>query len=458
MIRLLKDPGYRLWLVIFLFLFGFASAAWFERMNSDAGYYLFHAINKKWFYLEHQRYVLAIAELPALIPVWLGLPLKWVVVAYSLGHVMFFVLASLLAFRISGNKNLMLLIALLGIAGLRESVYTPQFELYYGLVFLLLAFAYYISEKPGYLKYSGLAICLIAALTSHPFAVICALFLFIFHQAYSGKIWIRDTLIFIFLLAIYYFWKKSVASGYESGKIQMFADAFREGRYRDVLQWKNIVSQFVFLIKYYPDVLLFFAAGMVFLMVNKKYVAGFLYFIGILLFLLLVWMLYPAPEALFRYLEQVYFPFVFMALVFVVFVKNTGSKGFRFLVLLCIGFRVYFILEAYPVFRERTKMMDRLISAAEKQGGQRFYVVKDQMGERQYNLADWSYGFETLVRSAITADSAMTITKDEDLYFNHNDSLLERDEYLFRMWEREKTSQLNTRYFKLEDGEYRRLD
>ena len=72
-------------------------------------------------------------------------------------------------------------------------------------------------------------------------------------------------------------------------------------------------------------------------------------------------------------------------------------------------------------------------------------------------MADWSYGFETMVRSKISTGKTISITKDEDLFFEKNDSLLRNDEYLFRQWEREKTSSLNRYYFQMKSGRYELL-
>jgi len=66
------------------------------------------------------------------------LSLKAVLILYSVNHVLFFIILAFVTWKISKKMNGPLVITLLSFCGLRESVYTPQFELYYGLGFLVL--------------------------------------------------------------------------------------------------------------------------------------------------------------------------------------------------------------------------------------------------------------------------------------------------------------------------------
>jgi hypothetical protein len=457
--RTVPDIYVRWFLVIvYVCLFVFASIAWFERMNSDAGYYLFHSINKKFFYVEHGRLVLAIAEVTPLFFTWLGLPLKWVVWVYSTGHVLFFSTSAFYSRRISGNWNIPLAISLCAFMGLRESVFTPQFELYYGLVFLLLATAIYQRYRqawnPGSLIM--LLVVLVFAITSHPMALLCCFWLFALLSAERRAFNIREFAVLAGLAVLYFVWKKATASGYESGKFDLYWNAIKEGKFLEVFSNGNFVKQLFVLLRYYPDVLLLFLFGIFHLLRSRKALSAATYTAFVLFFLFLVWMLYPDSTQVFRYLEQVYFPFVFAAICFVL-LRNQVSYVLLGIAVLTLLFRGVTIGKSYRKFEARTALMDRFIDHAANSKGQRFYVGVDDMGAEQFDLADWSYGFESMVRSRICVGKTISIVTQEDLDFENNANLLRDDEYLFRRWEREKTSTLNQEYFKMDSGKYRYL-
>lgn len=444
--------------LVFAFWLIFAWVGWFERLNSDAGYYFFHAINSKTFYVEHGRYVLALAEIPALFFVWLGGTLKSAAIAYSIGHVLFFIICAVATWFLCRSPVYPIVLALCATMGLRESVYTPQFELYYGLATLVVVHALYVSGKWKKNAFVLGILCLLILLvfTSHPMAVLCFLSLFVLQQVFDKKWEWRSWIAFLLLFGLYVIWKKLSVSGYEDGKIGQYLNAIQSGKIQDIFFKGIIWKQSWFLCKYYPDVLLL-AAFVGFEMIrNKRGFVVLFYGLTMLGFLCLVWMLYPDTITIFRYLEQVMFPFVFVAILGLLFVPMRHIKWIFIFVGIFI-FRSIVIVRANEPFTKRTALMDAFISLAAQKDGQRFFVTPKDMGQEQYDLGDWSYGFETLMRAQTTKGKTITITKEEDLFFQGNDTLLKPDEYLFRMWEREKTNTLNSDYFQFVSGKYEAL-
>jgi hypothetical protein len=101
--------------------------------------------------------------------------------------------------------------------------------------------------------------------------------------------------------------------------------------------------------------------------------------------------------------------------------------------------------------------MDKFIDISQNIDGQRFYICSSNLNPDQYDITDWSYGFESFMRSVSTSEKAVTITTLEDLQFNDNLKLLTKKEYLFRMWEREPIRGLNSHYFRLKPGQYQSI-
>lgn len=424
-------------------------------MNSDAGYYLFHCINKRTFYIEHHRFVLGIAEILPLIFTWLGLPLKSIIIAYSIGHVIFFALSSMMAYRFNPNSVIPLLIALLGIAGLRESVYTPQFELYYGLVFVFLAYSLILKNNFRSVELILFTVFLFFAFTSHPFAVVGFLFVFVLHIANFRTINFPLILSVVLLLIVYIFWKNYTASGYEQGKISLYSTAIKELKFFIPFTHGKIPGLLKQLFLYYPDIIALMLFAFTVLIINRKYILSSLAVLMISVALLLIWMLYPEPGGINRYLEQVYFIFVFAVLSLFLFLELNPRYLYVFFAVFL--YRVVIITNLYSRFQTRTEVMDKLLNIAAQRNGQRYYIRQKDMGLEQYDLADWSYGFETMCRSSVMHKKTISIVTEDDLFFEKNDSLLSPDQYLFRRWEREYTSDLNAVYFKMEPGVYQLL-
>jgi hypothetical protein len=76
-----------------LFLLLIAMSVYFyeERIfGSDASSYLFGVVNNEWFYTERGRIVIWLSQWLPLLAIWTGLSMKAVLIAHSVGHVLFF--------------------------------------------------------------------------------------------------------------------------------------------------------------------------------------------------------------------------------------------------------------------------------------------------------------------------------------------------------------------------------
>ncbi|MDI1234990.1 MAG: hypothetical protein PSX81_11955 [bacterium] len=441
---------------VFLFLFAFAFIFSFERLNSDAGYYFFYTVNTSWFHIEHGRIVLVLAEVLTVIGSLLHLPLKLIALLYSFNHVLFAGLLAFICFRKFKDKNATLLIAILQFTGLKLSVFTPQFELYYGLgilVFTLsfIKFTNLTKTANSVIYHFAIGLLLVLIFTSHPMAIYCTfvgLLLFFFKKE-NRSIWILSFGILVF----YFIWKQWTVSDYEKNKFNGFSDALKHN-VSGFFDLKFIVKCLQFLATYYWDCLILFVSGIYLFIKKTTYKKAVIYILAIKGSLIIIWLMFP-PENMTRYIEQVYFPFVFLSCIWLFEFKINRILSVGILCLFI--FRISGMIQCGMDNKHRTEQMEYFIELAETQNGSKFYVNEVKMGKVMYEKANWSYGFETLLYSAIYNNKALTITKDDDMEYNNNYIKLGPDDFLFRPFEIIPTSALNQQYFKLENGLYKPL-
>jgi len=442
--------------IAFGFLFIFACVFYFERLNSDAGYYFFYAVNSQNFHVEHGRLVLVIAETLVVIGTWLHLPLKALAILYSLTHVLFFAALACVSLTKFKHQNAAILITLLQFIGLQYSVFTPQFELYYGLSILIftLSYLYFLQEKKSpweLVNYGLVAILFTLIFTSHPMAIYCAfvaLLLFFYNKSYRNA-WILA----IALLLIYIVWKKFAVSDYEKSKFNGFSNAFSHNL-KNIFSGPFILKCIRFLLTYYWDCFILFIMGLVIFLANRKYKKAILYLLSIKGALLIIWLMFP-PDTMGRYIEQVYFPFVFLTCLWL-FHEAITLRLLGVLAILII-YKSFTITKAGIELHKRTEQMTCFVTKAQSMKGAKFFVTEKDMGSELYAKGNWSYGFETLFYAAMHAPKTVSITKDEDLQYNLNFSKLKSNDFLFRPFEIMPYQALNKRYFKLDTGMYQPL-
>lgn len=446
--------------IVFLWAFIFAGQYFFERLNSDSGHYFFKAYNDGHFRIEHSRYVLGLSQILTVIASWLNFSPKIAAFLYSINHVLLFFSVWVLVLFKYKNANAAMLILLLQFLGLRESVYTPQFELYYGLALLVLWFAIIKaqleSNKRKIIPQLFASLVLFLVFTSHPFAIICfgVLMLYLFLEY---KLKLGYSLLFVSIVLISYLvLKSSFTSDYESGKINQFFHALDAGMLKQFARSDLYTKGFGLLVKYYFDVLLIFVGISIYIASKKKFYLLSIYVGSFAAMVFIIWvMFYPGDVD--RYLEQVYFPLALLVVFPIIKLKIISPKIYLLFIGLFV-YRIIIIQNNTNKYVERTATMQRFINQARSSdAGSKFFLTEKEMGKEAYNQANWGYGFETLILSTFDGKAHVTITKDEDLNYNNNLQLLKPNEYLYSQWERIPTDKLKHNKFKLREGNYKLL-
>lgn len=153
-------------------------AAYFneERIfGSDASSYLFGVVNNEWFYTERGRIIIWLSQWFPLLAVWLGVSMKGVLIAHSLGHILFFYFIFLVGhfhFRKPHIGVLMLLVQTLAVT----EVYFawPYGEVYYGVgLTVLLILILDDGCSLSYWSAFGIMVICTFLITGHPLVFPC---------------------------------------------------------------------------------------------------------------------------------------------------------------------------------------------------------------------------------------------------------------------------------------------
>ena len=466
--KLFRRPKYRFmaanrivphlpWVV----LFALAALLYKARIFADSGFYVTQFINNKFFWIECQRIVLAISQVIPLIGVWAGIPIKYVLLLYSLSHVLFFYLLFLFVYYGLRDRRSGLLIIIFQTVGIMHSFFTPMFELYYGAPLLITFYAIWRLPYRSTGTLITLLIIEILVLLSHPLAFM--LFLYLIFYDYKRKtakpLGYYLAIALVFLAAVAF--KAFVMCDYESGKLAWQFNYTENKQYLQFLNPAYYKVLGIFMLKYYGEVLIVLVISMIMLMVRKEWFRLLLVLGTFLAYLFLVNSAYTVSPS--RYMEQVMFPFVPIVFITLIYgFRTVGRQGLQnvgvLLISALIVYRLLVIYNGSEIFMLRVRQMEQLIDVARQKGGSKF-VVSQANVDHGYSQLNWSYPLETLLLSAIDGnDIALTIVPEEDLYFEGNRAKLHADQFLFRRWEIKDSKWLNQRYFHLDLGPYRTLN
>ncbi|HOW30268.1 MAG TPA: hypothetical protein PLP88_01760 [Bacteroidales bacterium] len=434
-----------------------------ERIFADSGFYVSQFINNEFFWIECQRIVLAFSQILPLAGVWAGIPLKYVLLLYSVSHVAFFYTLFLLVYYGMRDRRSGLLIILSQTVGIMHSFFTPMFELYYGVPLIITFYAFWRLNLDRPFVTFILIILEILLLLSHPLAFMLFIFLILYdlperrHSKKSLYLYMLIAIVFAGVVVYKYF----TMCEYETGKLAWQFNLKDNTTYLQLLNPAYHKTMAVFMLKYYWEIMVALVVVTFMLISQKEWFRLLVVYSFFAAYMFLVNSAYIMSPS--RYMEQVMFPFVpivFMPLIYN-FPKDPrpGIKNISVLLISAlIGYRLFVIYEGSQVFVKRTEQMENLISAARPMGGSKFYADPQNI-DHGYTQFNWSYPLETLLLSSIRGSGySVTIAPYEDLVFQKNIDKLGAGDFLFRRWEIKDKSWLNSRYFHLDPGMYRPLN
>lgn len=433
-----------------------------ERIFADSGFYVSQFINNRFFWIECQRIVLAFSQILPLAAVWAGIPLKYVLLLYSVSHVIFFYSLFLFVYYGMRDRRSGLLIIISQTVGIMHSFFTPMFELYYGVPLLITFYAFWRLDLDRPFITFILIILEILLLLSHPLAFMLFIFLILFDLPERRQ---KRKPLYLYLLIFMVFagvivYKYFTMCEYEVGKLGWQFNFAENKTYQQLLNPAYYRTMGLFMVKYYWEVLAALVIVTFMLLKQQQWFRLLVVYGFLLVYLFLVNSAYIMSPS--RYMEQVMFPvvpLVFIPLIYC-FPKEPrpGIKNISVLLITAlIGYRLFVIYEGSQVFVKRTRQMENLIAAAWQMGGSKFYADPVNI-DRGYTQFNWSYPLETLLLSSIRGSGySVTIAPYDDLAFENNLKKMGAGDFLFRKWEIKGKEWLNSNYFHLDPGLYRPL-
>jgi hypothetical protein len=438
---------------LFLLLGIFAYLLFEERLYADSSYYIFRVVNNQNFYFEHNRFILILSQIIALVAVKTGMGLKTVLCLYSIGHVAFFYAIFLITRYYYKDEKAGIFLLFIQTLGIISGFFVPMFELYYsaGLLVLFISILYNSNIRKTIII---LLILSFFILTAHSFSFVLFVFVLAMHAAEYKLKFIRTYILFFFITIVIFIFKTYTASEYDQAKSNAFIYTLRNGIYN----LKYLESLCVFLFKYYKELLLIEIITIIILIFSRDFVKAAiigLAFLGTLAIINIS--IYGFDHT--RYQEQVYFPLSFLsAFPFVYYaLKNKSTSlriSFSLLAFIIIIGRINGIWAESKIFTKRTEEMKSLIEGARTRPGSKFIVSENNLKF----APNWSYPIETMLLSSYDSNQkTITICTDVDFNFNQNSTRLLPGNYLFRRWEIYNISTLNKNYFYLECSPYKML-
>lgn len=423
-----------------------------ERIFLDSTHYLAHALNSGLPHVEHQRLVLALAELPALLAWHLALPMGLVLIVWSVGHVVWAWLAAALCLR-WGRPAIALSIAVTQVAGRHEMYFSPVLETGYGATTALLLLAWW-QRHPWPTGRRAVVWVLLAALlvTSHPghlltFLLVTAL---VWHCTRDRRVLMLAALPMILFVVL----KIGFVSTYEHDRMLSGWWARRP----PWLAWDYPRLLASLALRHFPDLLLLTGVGVWALLRSGRFAGILLHVSGMLAAILMVNSLMQATSAGWYHESQYVVLTVITLMLAAAALEQSAPRGRQMVLmtLLLVGVgRMVSIADLGLQRQTRRVAIEEFAVKCAQQGGK--CVVPSVPGAGSADRWEWSLPMEALLLGSAAHGLAVSVIGTDDLahdprYANLSDSMV-----LFRRFEPLPIDALHPR-FRTRPGPYVALE
>lgn len=429
-----------------------------ERLYADSAYYFFHTINKGWFHIEADRITIALSQIAPLIGYWIGLPLKYLMVINSIGHELFFYLLFLFLLYKLKDKSAALGLLLIHFIGQLWLFYLPFLEISYGAALAIVFYSLLKSDKWRDDKWL-IALLLIEwfVLFSHPenlFLIPVLLALDYLNRGIKKRAHIPALLFFGIAILL----KVINVSAYDQQKL---ASSIAESE-ESIHFSEYIMDALNVYVTYYWEVLILFIFSLIFLLIKKEGKKAILMLASVVTLLFILHNLEDLSE-FYWYAEVVNSPLVFLVIFFFVFevwqkLEGKFKSALTLVLLLVCLFRVGWTWNYGEPLRKRMVQLEKLVDYAQYLGHSKYEIHVDNF-EKNYSNINWANPIEAILFSAIDGkEQTVSIASNKDLDYKQNRGKLENSSFLFRKFEIEPLSFLNSSYFQLKSEGYHPLN
>ena len=392
-----------------------------ERIFADGAYYLVQLVNRGTFAIEHGRFISMLSQVWPLLAVKLGLPLRAVLMAYSLGDVLYYYLVFLSVLYILKDKEGALLIILLLTVGIMYTFYCPVTELLQGLALLVLFDSLlkstYRSSLPGK---ALLLVLMVTVLYSHPLSFIVFFFLVGFRLIRKdigpGKNMVNLILVAIMTVIL----KLKGLDDYDASKIQYHTDPHTHA-YKQLFSLTYMKEFLPFFLKEYWMVVCAALFTLSWYIREKQYSKALYTSLAAGGYVALMVCTHYAPY-LSNYSERMYLPVV--PIVFIPLVldllREAGPglrRGILAVLFIFIFIRIGIIYTFGKVYEHRVSVLRQMMSSLPDVS--RRFVWSQESADVSGIEAGWSVPCETLLLSSLEGKKntkVFYISTDWNLY------------------------------------------
>lgn len=429
------------------------------RLFGDSGYQLLQVINSKSVFFNDLQLTGILPQIPPLLAVWLGMPLKTVLLLNSVSHTLVFYLLFLIVYYGLRDRKSGLWLLIIQLSGLVFSFFNPVFDLLYAASFIILFFAIW---KLNFRRKTFFIPALIAALSvlSSPLAFILLLFILAYNLNFSKLKPVSEYILLSIIITgavVYWYYHQGAA-----GRAMFdWNYGFNKQGFAFVIKATAFSSQsLVTILRSYSEVLLALACSVIILIAQRKWLklSIFLLFISLFAYFGIVNYLSLPPY----YAERALYPIVFISFMPLIteFPVNEKQGWLNVAVVVVSVLIIYRLTALYThveKFKLRSDQLEELITTARQMGGDKF-IAENNAINHDYTVSESSLAAETLLMSALDGDDlAITIQNAAD-FIKQMDQPIKHDELYISPNEVKNFRWLNKKYFHLDLGPYQYIN
>ncbi|MGZ3864484.1 MAG: hypothetical protein ACXVPN_14600 [Bacteroidia bacterium] len=438
-----------------------------ERLYADSSYFIFKPINNSWFYSEHKRFLLTACQVLPLIGSYMGLPLKIVLILYSLNHVFFFfALFLLLVLKLDDVYGGMAImgVLVLNFLGLYAQ---PYLETWYATGLAVVFYSLLRSDKNSTPILLLIVLLEITIIFSHPENIILvAIFTLLFLKAKPLPLTFRDSeqskpFIVLAILALAALYKFTTLDKYENEHVGLALTAADQGSLVEMIKVTSIQIFSVLWHNFKIPFLLLLLTLLAYIK-NAQYRRASILLLTFSGFIAMVNILYREDE-LTMYSAIHYLPVVAVCVIPFFYDALSTYSGRTKNVAITLLFICFIIRNAEQInrikpFTYAVENTERLISLCDKAGGNKFFIKYPHFVD---SFVDWTHPIQTLLLSAERGpDKCRSIASNEDTAAIHSTKSIFTDagHFMISRFEITANDSLNLKYFHIAPGTYKTVD
>lgn len=351
------------WLVI-TYMVWFAMYFALERLHGDSSFFLVRVLGDGKFHIVSGRWVIVLIQWPAVLGWWLGLPVKAIVLLWSLASSATLLGAFLFVTRTLRDTNAGIAAVSVHFVGLAHALFCPVFEFYFGAMLVVVFVATFHSQRIiGLSRLLLLSILFILVISSHFMGLVVMLMVLVLERIWTDR---RAMGWLLALLALHLCIRLGSLSAYESDAFSAVFMRFQRVGMTWLFLPGRLLAMAIHGATAYPDTLaiaLLTAAILIF----RKDIHGLVVFLSGLLVLYIVLGLYFPDGTHMVYREILDYPVPVWIVVVLwrrIMVREWHTGPVLVVLCGCFIFRIVQPLQISEAYAERVSWMKDRIAAA----------------------------------------------------------------------------------------------